>query len=376
MQWAPDDKWTDSMPVEGGFLFVSSDGLAALQLLRFDASLTLQGSATLPLSPTPIRVSGAQLVRTSRGPALFYAVVYSEPDYHTQVHFLQLDEQGAPIGSPEGIILLDGKYTWVNVHVAPSLDGERLAVVWAWELAGAREVQGMTLDPAGQVLASSRVLHRSDALDLSDAEVLALGDGGFLVKVNENKAGSFDDTRVWLQRFDRDLNLVGQERVLTVKYSSLPRMMLTAPVEEGGTGEPTLLYREQHGLTPRFLQMRALFNDGTAEVLTATKQSQTPLFGATMTSRGLQLAWISMLFVSNPPPGGDASFSVEGRLWGRSPSGAVSDWTPGTASIPMHVASSWVRLHELPGHRMGALMMTATDTPRTYTLRSLRYCAQ
>ncbi|MBN8231283.1 hypothetical protein JYK02_27585 [Corallococcus macrosporus] len=376
MQWAPNEKWADSLPVEGGFLFVSSDGLGSIQVLRLDASLRLQGSVALPLSPAPIRVTGAQLVRTSRGVALFYATVYPEPAYHSQVHFVPLDEQGAPIGPPEGLVVIEGPYSWVTVHVAPSLDGERLAVLWAWELGGAREVHGMTVDPAGQVLAAARVLHTSDPLTLSEAEVLALGDGGFLVKANENKQGSFDDTRVWLRRFDRDLLPVGDERILTVKYGALPRMLLTAPLEEGGTGEPTLIYREPNGFNPRFLQVRSLFNQGTAEPLVATTRSQTSLFGATMTSRGLQLAWLSMLFVSDPPPGGDGSFAVEGRLWGRSPTGSVTDWTPGAAPIPLHVTASWVRLHELPGGQMGALMMTATDTPRTYTLRSLRYCAQ
>ncbi|WP_147452106.1 putative metal-binding motif-containing protein [Corallococcus sp. CA041A] len=371
LQWAPDDRWADSLPVEGGFLFVSSNGLSAIEMLRLDASLTLKGSATLPLSPAPIRVSRTQLLRTARGPALFSIVVYSEPSYFTRGSLVQLDELGAPVG--ESVVLFEGPYTWANGHVAPSLDGERLAVIWTWELAGAREVQGMTVDPAGQVLAAPRVLHRSDSLDLSAAEVLALGDGGFLVKANENKAGSFDDTRVWLQRYDRELLSVGDERILTVKYAAAPRLMLTAPLEEGGAGEPTLLYREPNGLTPQFFQVRSLFNQGMAESLTATKQSQTALFGATMTSRGLQLAWLSMLFVPNP--GGDAAFGVEGRLWGRSPTGVVKDWTPGTASIPMNGTASWVRLHELAGHQLGALTMTATDTPRTYTLRSLRYCA-
>ncbi|MBN9687226.1 MULTISPECIES: putative metal-binding motif-containing protein [unclassified Corallococcus] len=371
MQWAPDEKWADSLPVAGGFLFVSSDGLAAIELLRLDAALALQGRAALPMSPAPIRVSRAQLLRTARGPALFSIVVYSEPSYFVRGSLLQLDERGTPMG--ESAVLFEGPYTWANGHVAPSLDGERLAVTWTWELAGAREVQGMTVDPTGQVLAAPRVLYRSDSLDLSAAEVLGLGDGGFLVKANENKAGTFDDTRVWLQRYDRELLPVGDERILTVKYAAAPRLMLTAPLEEGGAGEPTLLYRDPHGFTPQFLQVRSLFDQGMAESLTATKQSQTAEFGATMTSRGLQLAWVSMLFVSNPS--GDASFSVEGRLWGRSASGIVTDWTPGTPSIPMHVASSWVRLHELAGHQLGALTMTATDQPRTYTLRSLRYCA-
>ncbi|QAT83580.1 hypothetical protein EJ065_1994 [Corallococcus coralloides] len=76
--------------------------------------------------------------------------------------------------------------------------------------------------------------------------------------------------------------------------------------------------------------MRSLFDQGKAESLTATARSQT---------------------------------------------GAVTDWTPGAASMPMNGTASWVRLHELAGPQLGALTMTATDTPRAYTLRSLRYCA-
>jgi hypothetical protein len=375
MQWAPSESWTDSLPVEGGFLFVSSDGLSAIQLLRLDMTLTPRSTVNLPLTRAPIRVTGAQLVRTARGPALFFIVLYSEPDYLTQARLVHLDEQGNPIGAPEGVVIFEGPYTWAWAHMAASLDGERLAVAWTWELAGAREVQGMVVDAAGQVLASSRVLHRSATLNLSAAEVLALEDGGFLVKANEN-TNSFDDTRVWMRRHDRELAPVGDERTLTAKYGALPRLLLTAPAEEGGPKEPTLLYREPNGLTPQVMQVRSLFNGGMPELLCGTKQSQTSLFGATMTSRGLQLAWLNML--STPANGRDPMFSWEGRLWSWRPSplsstGVPTEWTPDP--IPLHSAASWVRLHELPGHQLGILMMTAKDNPKTYTLRSLRYCA-
>jgi hypothetical protein len=235
----------------------------------------------------------------------------------------------------------------------------------------------MVVDAAGQVLAAPRVLHRSATLNLSAAEVLALEDGGFLVKANEN-TDSFDDTRVWMRRHDREFLPVGDERTLTTKYSALPRLLLTSPTEEGGPKEPTLLYREPNGTTPRFMQARSLFDEGLPEPLFGTKQSQTALFGATVTSRGLQLAWLNMLSV--PAQGGDPMFSWEGRLWGWSPSplspiGIQTDWTPGPAAIPLHAAADWVRLHELPGHQLGALLLSATDNPKTYTLRSLRYCA-
>ncbi|RYZ45946.1 MAG: hypothetical protein EOO72_03070, partial [Myxococcaceae bacterium] len=331
MQWAPDDTRADTLPVAGGFLMVSSDGLAGIQLLRFDEALTLRSTATLPLASVPIRVTRTQLVRTSRGPTLFFIAVYSQTDPFVQGRLVQLDELGAPIGPPEGVVLFEQPLAWANAHVAASVEGERLAVIWTWGIAGAREVHGMTVDPAGQVLSAPRVLHRSDSLNLSAAEVLGLGDGGFLVKTNEN-TDSFDDTRVWLQRYDRELLPVGEERILTVPYAALPRLLLAAPVEEGGVEEPTLLYREPHGFTPRLLQVRSLFDQGMPETLTPTKQSQTSLFGATMTSRGLQLAWLSMLSIHDSDR--DPSFAWEGRLWGRSASGVVTDWTPGPEPMP------------------------------------------
>ncbi|WP_301340468.1 hypothetical protein [Corallococcus exercitus] len=43
--------------------------------------------------------------------------------------------------------------------------------------------------------------------------------------------------------------------------------------------------------------------------------------------------------------------------------------------MPLHRSAEWVLMHELPDSWMGALLMNATDNPRSYTLRSLRYCA-
>lgn len=145
------------------------------------------------------------------------------------------------------------------------------------------------------------------------------------------------------------------------------------PTEEGGVGEPVMLYREPDGHLPRVHLVQSLFGPSMSETLTPTSWSQTGVLGATMTSRGLQMAWISLSTAYTP--GLSAFYPWNGRLWGRSPSGVVTEWTPGPARMPMERQGDWVRLHELPGQWMGALLMTATETPRAYTLHSLRYCA-
>jgi hypothetical protein len=86
------------------------------------------------------------------------------------------------------------------------------------------------------------------------------------------------------------------------------------------------------------------------------------------------VAWLSERSVSSP--GTDDLFNWEGRFWTRGPNGIAKDQSPGPQFMPLHRHSQWVRMHELPGGWMGALLMTATEKPQAYTLQSVRYCAQ
>ncbi|NPC46212.1 hypothetical protein HPC50_03890 [Corallococcus exiguus] len=371
MKWAPYARSVDSLPVEGGFLMVYVDSPEGIQVLRFDESLNLQGTSMIPLDPGFSPVTETQLVRTSRGPALYFTALHYQTGSTAEGRLVQLDEQGAPIGSPEGIVLFEQPKTQPAARVAASVDGQRISVVWAASISGVREVQGMLVDPSGLVLAPPRVLFQSGSPNLHSPRVMGMGDGNFLVTAYD-EGETVDDTRIRLRRHDRELRLVGDERRLTVAFGAIPTLLMM-PAKEGGE-EPVMLYREPDGHNPRLHEVRHLFANGTPVTLTSTAWSQSSVLGATMTSRGLQLAWITMGYV--PVPGQDSGFIYEGRLWGMSPSGVVTDWTPGPAPMPLHRNGEWVLMHALPGHWMGALLMTATTVPtEAYTLRSVRYCA-
>ncbi|MBN9687225.1 MULTISPECIES: putative metal-binding motif-containing protein [unclassified Corallococcus] len=370
LKWAPYERSVDSLPVAGGFLMVYVDSPEWIEVLRFDESLNLQGTSRIPQGPDFSHVTDAQLVRTVRGPALYFTALHVKTGTPAEGRLVQLDEQGAPIGSPGGVVLFEQPTAFLFARVAASVDGQRISVVWAPGITGVRQVQGMLVDPAGQVLVPPRVIFQSDSPELYSPRVLAMGDGNFLVTASEG-VGTFDDNHIRLRRHDRELGLVGDERRLAVAYRAVPKLLMM-PAKEGGE-EPVMLYREPDGHTPRLHEVRHLFAGGMPVTLTSAAWSESSVLGATMTSRGLQLAWTSMGHV--PVPGQESGFIYDGRLWGMSPSGVVTDWTPGPAPMPLHRNGEWVLLHELPDRWMGALMMTATVSPESYTLHSLRYCA-
>ncbi|MCY1039716.1 hypothetical protein OV208_00170 [Corallococcus sp. bb12-1] len=205
--------------------------------------------------------------------------------------------------------------------------------------------------------------------------VLALGDGNFLVMAVEDR-GFEVDVLIHLRRYDRDLSPVGVERTLSVGSSPMPVLLQENATAEGTPGEPILLLRDVSGGNRKLLRVRALFDGGAPETLVermTTAAGESPWLSATMTSRGLKATWFSAKYDSNLP--GDSYLFGQGRLWGRSPTGVVTDWTPGAGLMPLHRQQEWVLMHELSGQWMGAFLITATATPPTYTLKSLRYCA-
>ncbi|MFP2897044.1 hypothetical protein [Corallococcus sp. 4LFB] len=376
MQWAPYSSMVDSVPVDGGFLVVVSDRPGQLQLLRLDTALSLVGTTVIPVATGVDPATAAQLVRTSRGLALFYSIQGSTSD-STQGRLLPVDEQGAPLTEPPGVLIFEQPAKYAPARMAFSPDGGHGLVTWvssAPATGDARELLGMMVDADGQVLSEPRVLFLAEQErgSLFGPKVLGLGDGSFVVLAVEG-AGVADEERIRLRRYDSSLSLLGEERTLTTGYASTPRLLLSPPTPESPSGEPMLLLRATGVANPLLQQMRALFSDGALETLTPTTPSESAWLGATVTSRGLQVAWMSMRYT--PVPGQDTFFNYEGRLWGRSPSGVVTDWTPGALAMPLHRHAEWVLMHELPGSWMGALLMNATDNPRSYTLRSLRYCA-
>ncbi|WP_223644038.1 putative metal-binding motif-containing protein [Corallococcus sp. EGB] len=377
MAWAPYSSMVDSLPVKDGFLVVVSDRSNQIQILRLDSALSLVGTTVVPVVTGSEPAMSAQLVRTSRGPALFFAAESPTSNSSTQGRFLPLDEQGTPLMEPPGILLFEQPARFAPARLDFSPDGSHGLVIWgssSLATGDAREVLGMIVGANGQVLAEPRSLlqAKQERYSLYGQRVLGLDDGGFVVLTTEGP-GLVADERLRLRRYDADLSQLGEERTFAVGFGANPMLVLSPPTPGSPSGEPILLLRTADGTNPRFEQVRALFENGVPEPLTPTTPGQSAWLGATMTSRGLQVAWISVRYA--PVPGQDTFFDYEGRFWGMSPSGTVTDWTPGPTPMPLHRHAQWVLMHELPGQWMGALLMNATANPLTCTLRSVRYCA-
>ncbi|CAM4324357.1 putative metal-binding motif-containing protein [Corallococcus exiguus] len=371
----PTGSLVDSLPVTGGSLVVSVAGQDTVQVRRLDESLALQATTQVPVAPGVDPVTSVRLVRTSRGPALVYVGRYMSPSSVSQGRLVQLDEQGNPVGPPGGVVILEYPQFPVHAGVAVSLDGQRLAVVWNVGTEDYRETQGLVVDADGKRLSGPWILFRTqEQVVLSTPAVLALGDGGFLVMVVEDHGPeALSRIRLWHQ--DPELSVRSEERALDVGNSPTALLLSAAPGAGGTPGEPLLLYRETSVRPQQLKQVRSLFTGGVPATLATATEGETPWFGATMTSRGLQMAWLAVHSVS-PAKTDDSFFNYEGRFWGLGPNGIATDWSPGPGPMPLHRHSQWVRMHELPGHWMGALVMTATNTPiATHTLQSVRYCA-
>ncbi|MBN8231282.1 putative metal-binding motif-containing protein [Corallococcus macrosporus] len=355
----------DSLPVPGGFLMASVAGSDTLQVRRLDASLKLQAVIQVPVAPGPEPITSVSLVRTARGPALVYVGRYVTSEVSSRLLLVHLDEQGNPLGPPGGILIYEHFHVSVAARAAVSRDGQQVAVVWS-ATSDAKEVLGRVVDLDGRVVSGPWVvfLTKEEQVRLSTPTVMALEGGGFLLMVVEDH-GVGQPSRIQLARYDGSLSSSTDSRVLDVGDS--PTAMLLGD-------EPSLLYRDTSVRPSPLKQLRSVFKSPAPETLASTTEGEVPWFGATMTSRGLQMAWLSVRAVS-PQGTGDTSFDWEGRFWTRGPDGSAKDQSPGPQPMPLHRHSQWVRVHELPGNWMGALLMTATEDPQAFTLQSVRYCA-
>ncbi|WAS88948.1 MULTISPECIES: putative metal-binding motif-containing protein [unclassified Corallococcus] len=365
----------DSLPVAGGFLVVSVAGQDTVQIRRLDESLALQATTQVPVAPGAEPVTMARLVRTSHGPALVYVGRYTSPSSVSQGRLVQLDEQGNPVGTPGGVVVFEYPQVPVSAGVATSLDGQRLAVMWNVVTEDYRETQGLVVDADGKRLSGPWILFRTqEQVVLSKPTVLALEDGGFLAMVVEDH-GPESPSRIQLWRNNSDLTSISEQRMLDVGNSPIAQLLSSAPGAGGTPGDPLLLYRETSVRPHQLKQVRSLFTGGAPATLATAAEGETPWFGATLTSRGLQMAWLGVRAVS-PGTSGDDLFNWEGRFWTLGLNGIATDRSPGPGPMPLHRFAQWVLMHELPGHWMGALVMTSTNTPtEAHTLQSVRYCA-
>ncbi|MHA7629143.1 hypothetical protein [Corallococcus sp. M7] len=365
----------DSLSVAGGFLVASVAGQDTVQVRRLDESLAPQATTQVPVAPGVDPVTSVRLIRTSRGPALVYVGQYLSPSAVSQGRLVQLDEQGNPGGPPGGVVIFEYPQFPVHAGVAVSLDGQRLAVLWNVVTEDYRETQGLVVDADGKRLSGPWILFRTqEQVLLSTPAVLALGDGGFLGMVVEDH-GPQSPSRIQLFHYNQELSVMSEQRALVVGNSPTAHLLSASPGADGTPGEPLLLYRETAVRPSQLKQVRSLFTGGVPQTLANATEGETPWFGATMTSRGLQMAWLAVHSVS-PGKTDDSFFNYEGRFWALGPNGIATDWSPGPGPMPLHRHSQWVLMHELPGHWMGALLMTATNTPTaTHTLQSVRYCA-
>ncbi|WP_147448632.1 putative metal-binding motif-containing protein [Corallococcus terminator] len=369
-----------SLRVADGVLLATVGSVGVARLTRLDTSLapleTTEVSVAV-VTPESFSTMYSQLLATSRGPALYYSSSDGMPD-NTRGFLIPLDAQGHPQPGPRGgTVLFDHPVARVSSRVALSADGSRVFAVWkdaASTTRTARELIGTVTDLDGQVQVAPRSLFQirpPSSATLTDVDVLPLRDGGFLVSVIEDALEAEGGT-LRLQRFDSELLPVGDERSYEPGYEARPRLVDLGAEAGGPQASAALVMRNLEGFSSLKL-MKNLFEGGAAEPLTRTTSSEHAWFEPRMTSRGLQVAWLSASY--QPPSGGEDWFNWRGRFWGLSPGGTPRDWTPGTEAFPLHRYAQWVLLEELPENWMGAFVMTSTQTPETHELQAVRYCA-
>ncbi|RKH05025.1 hypothetical protein D7V97_24580 [Corallococcus sp. CA053C] len=364
-----------SLRVAGGVLAAVFDRPVGARIVRMDTSMKQVDGTNVPVdvldTSESVGTVRSQLLSTSRGPALYYSSTGVMAD-HTRGHLIPLDAQGRPVlgkdGSAVDVVLFDHPVGGVASDAAVAAGGSQVFVAWANGPygPGAHEVLGTVTDLDGKVLAAPRVLMRMapEGAIVDHVEVLGLSDGSFLLAVLQ-ETGGLGDELVRLQRFDSDLLPVGDERTVHTVYS--PTLQL---VELGAS--PALLVRDTRN-DDKLAVVKNLFDGGTQETVAVTTLDETAWFGATATSHGLEVAWLSVR--SAGASGGDIEFNWRGRFWALGQKGAPKDWTPGAAPLPLHRFAEWVLLEELPERWMGALVMTSTQTPRTHVIQAVRYCS-
>ncbi|MBN8233240.1 putative metal-binding motif-containing protein [Corallococcus macrosporus] len=373
-----------SLRVTDGVLAVVFDQLAVARVIRLDSSLA-------PLGTTEVRVEvmdeflaldsvSTRLLRTSQGPALYYASAGPNGD-HTRGHLILLDEQGHRVprdGEPEeGALLFDQAVGDRATAAAVSADGTRIFAAWKNDAApwyvGGRELWGTVTGLDGQVVASSRVLMRAltEQTGLTGVDVLGLREGGFLVLAQEFDGG-IEPRKLRLQRFDSDLQPVGDERAFFAEAEPGARLVDLGAAAGGALESPVIVLHDLQGNNRVMKVLGNLFGEMTSRVLGVTTPREFPWFGTALTARGLEVAWLS---VGPSSQGSDIFFKWQGRFWALGQGGIPADLSPGPDFMPLHRYAQWVMLEELQDHWMGALVMTSTESPLSHTLRAVRYCA-
>ncbi|NNB84426.1 hypothetical protein D7X99_08875 [Corallococcus sp. AB032C] len=372
-----------SLRVTDGVLAVAFDRVAVARVIRMDTAMTPLGVADVRVEVLDESLAldsvSTRLLRTSQGPALYYASAGPEYD-HTQGHLILLDEQGRRVpreGEPEvGVLLFDQPVGDRATAAAVSADGSRVFAAWrdaSQYVTGGRELWGTLTELEGESVVAPRVLMRALAEDklLYGVEVMGLRDGGFLVLVQEMKQGASEGL-LRLQRFDSGLQPVGDERTFPAEANPNARLVDLGAVAGGALESPAIVLRGILGGERVLMALGNLFGEVTRRTLAVTTPRETPWVGTAVTSRGLQAAWLSTSFDLEEP---EPAFMWRGRFWALGKAGVPADLTSGPEYLPLNQFSQWVMLEELPDRWMGALVMTSTKSPMAHTLQAVRYCA-
>ncbi|MBE4751748.1 hypothetical protein G4177_26610 [Corallococcus sp. ZKHCc1 1396] len=370
-----------SLRVADGVLVAAFSSAGVARVTRMDEALAPLETTEVPVAvvtPESFSTMRSQLLATSRGPALYYSSSDGLPD-NTRGFLIPLDAQGRPKPGPQGgMVLFDHPTRLVSSDVALSADGSRVFMAWkeasnhSW---GARELRGTVTDLDGQTVSGARVLMRAQLSEeswLGHMDVLALRDGGFLVMVIE-EVGPLDGGQLRLQRFDSDLQPLGAERSFPPGSGTQTALVDLGAAAGGPDASVAVVVRELDGVHATLSMVKNLFAGGAPELLATTTSKEITWFDATATSRGLQVAWLSVY--RQPPSGGDDLFDWRGHFWSQSPGGAPTNWTPSPGPLPLHRFAQWVLLEELSESWMGAFVMTSTQDPAAHELQAVRYCA-
>ncbi|MCY1035329.1 hypothetical protein OV207_28040 [Corallococcus sp. BB11-1] len=370
-----------SLRVADGVLVAAFSSAGVARIMRLDDALTPLETTEVPVAVVThesFRTMYSQLLATSRGPALYYASSDGLPD-NTRGFLLPLDAQGHPGPGPKGgTVLFDHPVAQVQSRVALSADGSRVFAAWldtATLSRSARELIGKVTDLDGQTVSGPRVLMRAQLSEeswLGRMDVLALRDGGFLAMVIE-EVGPLEGGQLRLQRFDSDLQPLGAERSFYPGSETQTALVDLGAAAGGPDASVAVVVRELDGVHATLSVVKNPFAGGAPELLARTTSKEAAWFNAAMTSRGLQVAWLSVY--RQPPSGGDDLFDWRGHFWSQSPGGAPTNWTPSPGPLPLHRFAQWVLLEELPENWMGAFVMTSTPDPEAHELQAIRYCA-
>ncbi|HZI10629.1 MAG TPA: putative metal-binding motif-containing protein [Myxococcus sp.] len=372
-----------SLRVDGGVLVAVVEGPDGARILRLDSRLMPQGESSVPFPRTDGGVefpTYAELLRTSQGPALYYAMSGNQARL-SRIYVAPLEETGAPVplndGGTGSTWVIQEERPYIQSRVGVSLDGTRLLFVWGTSGVeqSPRQLKGLLTDGEGEVLAGPKELFRgvTDAGALYAWDVLLLRNGEAAVVTKDEVRYGYEDL-VRVQRFDEALDPVGEARAFDMPYEPMPTLVDLGPGAGGPLESPLLLMRRPADAGTHFQAQTVshLFDGGMPLTRVETQawenpeDREVPWFGAFASERGLRLAWLSKRSSRVPP-------TLSGRFWTWEEGGTRRDRSPGPERLPMHVHAQWVLMEELAPGQMGALLMTSSESK--HYLEAVRYCA-